>query len=496
MDCIEIFRQAEKEIAESGKLSLTSRRKIWQAMGEIEPRKRDSLKPRSLTEPLKKRAYLALACAKKVMPMWCSVDPDDKSPQNLIKKSLAYLDGKISVKDLLAERKQSTIDDFMNAVEEYGNAAEAAVAAWDAMIVALEDEQDLEPWNLGLTDADMDPYDRDAVLSACVAWSDAYTDGDNGKYVVREMRFWAWYLEEAAKIAGLENYRFPPKYIKAFKEKQNPPKPVPEEVSLESFCDFLGVGEYLYNIKGENEISYYNKKTDKYDKTEYFDIYKITARLPQEYGVCPVCKKPVYNIESFYADRGLDWDEFAIPKKYPQIDITRLCLQFICHDHPKEWIYNIPNGYRNYKDAVKRYIKGEGRLEKLLEELERRTLTKYCMVWMDEIDINGESFREFADIEKKKEDLGLTDTGWIDEANGVYGLDLRQFSSNFYVFRFPFSKFVQYTKTMNDNTDYRTVLKNDEDTVEFEVRDFRFKCFMENGQPVSMQIEQRKQNTQ
>ena len=43
MNCIEIFRQAEKEIAESGKLSLTARRKIWQTMGEIEPRKRDSL---------------------------------------------------------------------------------------------------------------------------------------------------------------------------------------------------------------------------------------------------------------------------------------------------------------------------------------------------------------------------------------------------------------------------------------------------------------------
>ena len=42
MDCIEVFRQAEKEIAESGKLSLTARRKIWQTMGEIEPRDRDA----------------------------------------------------------------------------------------------------------------------------------------------------------------------------------------------------------------------------------------------------------------------------------------------------------------------------------------------------------------------------------------------------------------------------------------------------------------------
>ncbi len=492
MDCIEVFRQAEKEIAESGKLSLTARRKIWQTMGEIEPRDRDSLKPRSLTEPLKKRAYLALACAKKVMPMWCSVDPDDKSPQNLIKKSLAYLDGKITVKELQVERKQSTIDDFMNAVDEYGEFASAAVAAWDAMVVALEDESYLEPWDSDLTDEDIDAYERDAAKEACVAWSNAYTDGDNGKYVIREMRFWAWYLEEAAKIAGLENYRFPPRYIKAFKEKQNPPKPVPEEVALESFCEFLGVGEYVYNIKGESEISYYNKKTDNYDKTEYFDIYQITARLPQEYGICPVCKKPIDNVKCFFADRGLDWDEFAVPKKYPQIDITRLCLQFRCPDHPKEWIYNIPNGYRNYKDGVKRYIKGEGRLEKLLEELERRTVTKYCKVWADEIIINGKNCRSVEEIENKKEELGLVDTGWIDKANGIYRLDLRQFLSNFFVFRFPFSKFVQYTKNMNDDTDYRAVLKEDEGIVEFEVRDFRFKCFMENGQPIYMQIEQLK----
>ena len=492
MDCIEVFRQAEKEIAESGKLSLTARRKIWQTMGEIEPRDRDSLKPRSLTEPLKKRAYLALVCAKKVMPMWCSVDPDDKSPQNLIKKSLAYLDGKITIKELQVERKQSTIDDFMNAVDEYGESASAAVAAWDAMVVALEDESYLEPWDSDLTDEDIDAYERDAAKEACVAWSNAYTDGDNGKYVIREMRFWAWYLEEAAKIAGLENYRFPPRYIKAFKEKQNPPKPVPEEVTLESFCEFLGVGEYVYNIKGESEISYYNKKTDNYDKTEYFDIYQITARLPQEYGICPVCKKPIDNIKCFFADRGLDWDEFAVPKKYPQIDITRLCLQFRCPDHPKEWIYNIPNGYRNYKDGVKRYIKGEGRLEKLLEELERRTVTKYCKVWADEIIINGKNCRSVEEIENKKEELGLVDTGWIDKANGIYRLDLRQFLSNFFVFRFPFSKFVQYTKNMNDDTGYGAVLKEDEGIVEFEVRDFRFKCFMENGQPIYMQIEQRK----
>ena len=46
---------------------------------------------------MKKRALLALACAKKVMPVWSKYDPLDKRPQKLIKMSLAYLDGKITV---------------------------------------------------------------------------------------------------------------------------------------------------------------------------------------------------------------------------------------------------------------------------------------------------------------------------------------------------------------------------------------------------------------
>ncbi len=70
-------------------------------------------------------------------------------------------------------------------------------------------------------------------------------------------------------------------------------------------------------------------------------------------------------------------------------------------------------------------------MEKLLEELERRTVTKYCKVWADEIIINGKNCRSVEEIENKKEELGLVDTGWIDKANGIYRLDLRRFLSNF-----------------------------------------------------------------
>lgn len=80
------LKQAQEMLAKSAKLDITARRELWQAMGALEVRSQDSPVPRTLTEPLKKRARLALACAEKVMPMWRQCDPEDKRPQNLIKK--------------------------------------------------------------------------------------------------------------------------------------------------------------------------------------------------------------------------------------------------------------------------------------------------------------------------------------------------------------------------------------------------------------------------
>ena len=63
------------------------------------------------------------------------------------------------------------------------------------------------------TDEDFDPYDWDAAKNAAVAWRDAGTGGDPGKQAVQEIKFWAWYLEEAAKLLGIEDFRFPQKDI-------------------------------------------------------------------------------------------------------------------------------------------------------------------------------------------------------------------------------------------------------------------------------------------
>lgn len=465
----EALKQAQEMLAKSGALDLTARRGIWQVMGEIEPRKQDSPTPRTLTEPLKKRARLALACAKKVMPIWCKCDPEDKRPQDLIKKSLAYLDGKITVQELDAKVRGDAIDDFMALVDEGEIAASAALAAWKAAVVALEDESSLEPWCLDMTEEDMDSYDWDAAKEACVAWGDAYADGDNGKRAVREMKFWAWYLEEAAGLLGEKDYRFPQKYIKAFQEKQNPPKPVPEEVTLESFAEFLDLGEYLYHSKVE--------KRNEDDDPDYYSMY---LRLKENFGICPVCGKKVYEVEHAGANRRLDWYDNAFPAKGPQLSITQLDLMFRCPDHPEKHIYCPSDVYKNVKAAVKRYIKGEGRLEKLLCELERRKTIKYFKVWGDSIVINGKEFRDLAKIEENKEELGLLGAGWVDAEHTIFGLELKQFLPIFYIYGRPYEDFIRYYP--------REVHKNEDGTVDLLTDRFHLRCTIKDGQAVYAEI--------
>lgn len=466
----EILEQAQKTLAESGTLNITIRRKIWQAMGPLEPREQDSPVPRTITEPLKTRALLALASAKKVMPMWCTCDSDDKRPQNLIKKSRAYLDGKITVQALNAEVDNDTISDFMVLIDDGEIAAEAAIAAWNAAAVALEDEAALEPYCCDATDEDIDPYDWDAAKNACAAWSDAYTDGDIGKRAVREMRFWAWYLEEAAKLLGVD-YRFPPKYIKAFQEKQNPPKPVPKEVTLESLAGFLDLGEYVYHCKHVAK-----------DKDRDVVFYAIVLRLNEDFdiGICPVCGRTTREVAHAGANRRLDWYDYVLPAKGPQIAITQLDFAFRCPEHPEKHIYPPSIGYKNVKAAVKRYLKGAGRLEKLLDELERRKTTKYFKVWGNSIVIDGWSFCKLADIDKKKEELGLARAGWIDEKNEVYGLDLRQYLPIFYIYNRSYEDFMRYLP--------KNVRENEDGTVDLITDGFLLHCTFENGQPVYAQI--------
>ena len=111
----------------------------------------------------------------------------------------------------------------------------------------------------------------------------------------------------------------------------------------------------------------------------------------------------------------------------------------------------------------------------------------YCHIGYFEFVINGNKFESVEELERKKQKLGLVGAEWIDEAKGIYGLDLKQFSSDFYVYRDKFEKFVHYAEQICRNN-YQVTVKENGD-VEFQSEVFKYTCKTENGKPVRLQIE-------
>ncbi|WP_300713577.1 Imm5 family immunity protein [uncultured Acetatifactor sp.] len=411
---------AEKEIAETGALSFPGRRRLWEAMGPLEPREQDSGTPRSLTGPLKKRAELALACAKKVSRIWCAFDGEDKRPRHLMKQTRAYLDGKISAEALSAE--SDVIDDFMIIVEDEGDSATAAaLAAWDALVVALEDESLLEPWCADATDADLDPYDWDAAKNAAMAWRDAGSGGNPGKRAVREMKYWAWYLEEWARLLGAEDYRFPPRYIRAFQEKQAPARPVPQEVTLESFAGYMG-GRYQFHT--------YASLREGYDREP--GTYTVSLWFDGDRGICPVCYKETELVDIVHGDCCL-W-EIPLPGGR-KLEVHRIMPNFSCPDHPEIPFIFPPSAelVSNYNAALKDYWKGPGRKQAFVEQLENR-LPRMLNIQGVEVEYLANHWEE----------LHLTNAGWVDREMEQYAFDVAPFLPNFFLHSCTLEQYFRY----------------------------------------------------
>jgi len=170
-------------------------------------------------------------------------------------------------------------------------------------------------------------------------------------------------------------------------------------------------------------------------------------------------------------NRRLDWYDNAFPAKGPQLSIIQFDLVICCPHHPKEIIHSPSNGYKNVKAAVKHYIKGEGRLSKLLNELERRETTKYLNICGNFIIINGERFQALAAIEENKEKLGLADTRWVDAENKILGLKLKDFLPNIYIYDRLYDDFIRYWS--------EKVHKNGNGTVDLLTDEFQLRCTFE-----------------
>lgn len=422
-----ILTRAQQEISENGVLSFPTRRKLWLTFGPWEVRAEDDPNPRELTEPLKKRAELALACAKKVSRIWSAYDSEDKRPQKLIKETRAYLDGKRTAQQL--SKAGDEMEGFMSIIDEESDstAPSAGMAAWNALITALHDEPLLEERYADAEDSDLDSYDWDAAREASEAWAGADEEAGPGKRKVRRMKFWAWYLEEAAKLLGDEEYRFPTKAIKAFQEKQNPPKPVPGEVTLESLADYLEVGDIRYCCRILEKWSLFEDKES--------PCYHIVARRPDEGGICPKCKKMATDIDYYIGGNALEGNlpgnvHFMVVEEVPF---------FRCPHHSGELI-NASHEYVNTKALFQRYIAGVGRAEALKKQIEERAILRFevneqCVALND---------RALDYLSRRLLEANLIPgLEWTDRENDSFAVDLSVFGPHVYFLDLTYEEFVE-----------------------------------------------------
>ncbi len=401
---IQLFDQAVAEVAESGDLSFPTRRQLWLALGEWEWRDEDDPEetPRALTEALKKRAGLAWACAKKVMPAWSAYAPDDKAPQKLLKAVRDYLDGRIPAETLEKAMKEGG---FLDRAENapYSTAPAAAMAAWQAAWAAWLDEPLLARRYAGAIDSELDYDDWDAACLAAIAWSGRDEEAQPGERAVQWMRFWVWYLEQLAPLLGIEKFRFPKKAIEVFKEKQFPVKPLPEEVTVESFCDYIGAGDYLYHT--------WNGR-----------CCEIVTRMRGDHAVCPKTKEECRQLVFYYGVRLL---EDTLPGDHP-LTVAMWVPLFHCDVHPGN--SHAPRGeYANPKANCQRYLAGEGWAEAFLRQIRERAANVF-VIGQGYTTLNG----EIEHHHNVRIPAGVPGIRWADWSTETLEIDLEKFGPHVY----------------------------------------------------------------
>ncbi|MDE6590503.1 MAG: DUF3343 domain-containing protein, partial [Oscillospiraceae bacterium] len=195
-----------------------------------------------------------------------------------------------------------------------------------------------------------------------LAWAGQDEGASPGEQRVAGLKFWAWYLEQAARLLGLEDWKFPRKAIKAFEEKQELARPVPDDVTMESLAGFLGQGEYRFHYRIRNA---FGDGTIFGNEDHGYDIYTICRKKE---GFCPKCKTRAAKAEFWYTVNAL---EAMLPGTGVSVRVLHTLPMFHCPNHP-DTSFTPREDYVNPKAALKRYIKGEGRLQALLDQLEGR----------------------------------------------------------------------------------------------------------------------------
>lgn len=158
------------------------------------------------------RARLEIMTARKTLPFWQEVWPENKLPHDLLQCATEVLEGvsraelvtpKVSAAWLeLEEIGAQSLGEVESQAFFAGQAAlEAALHAigedrWKGIELSKEDE-----------DADLDPWSSDTASWAAAAWAGPFWEGKSDANRRRE--FWLWWLSEAIPRAWQKTHTSP-----------------------------------------------------------------------------------------------------------------------------------------------------------------------------------------------------------------------------------------------------------------------------------------------
>jgi hypothetical protein len=184
-------------------LELGYRRAVWTCLGD---RLTDEQRPAGYF----RRVHLALASARKVLPIWEQHFPQEDMPHFALSMAEAVRDGKRSPESVggIGARYWGQIDQKICEYSQYQaqhqkdlsdvlNALQAGISAIQALGTAIGDEL-FSPGDMdySVKDDAVDPYETDAAwCAACV-----YAHGsrwDQASDAERRREFWEWWLTEA-----------------------------------------------------------------------------------------------------------------------------------------------------------------------------------------------------------------------------------------------------------------------------------------------------------
>jgi Immunity protein Imm5 len=179
------------EADDFGRLSLSSRRRIWSAIRANS----DAANPIQVGHL--RCVFLDTLCVRKGLGLWSKVFPNDRGPQEMVSLAFEYLEREVSATEV--EKKRDAF--FVEVVENRRYKADEYPVSFVGHAAAT---LYLQPWltnaKHSLTKESLDAEAYEPSYLVALAFANGLNDSESANIPDRR-RFWHWYLNEAVKEA-------------------------------------------------------------------------------------------------------------------------------------------------------------------------------------------------------------------------------------------------------------------------------------------------------